>query len=80
MLNQTQQIFSQSASKINAGNASSKAYQYLQKKGNLSMNSSAAPNGADLASNGDRPNNHLIKRIASGRKQIMQGGNASQDQ
>ena len=49
MLNQTQQIFSQSAQKLSSGSASSKAFQYLQKKGNLA--NSSAVNGQPLMVN-----------------------------
>jgi len=83
LLNQTQPAFSQSAQKLNASNASSKAFQYLQKKGNLQSNTGAsaaiqpAPLTQDIINSGDRANNHLIKRIASGRKQLGQSTGAS---
>jgi len=74
MLNQTQANFSSSATKFNSSNASSKAFQYLQKKGNLQSNTSNQP----AAGESERSNNHLIKRIASGRKHLGQGS-SSQD-
>ena len=43
MMNQTQQAFA-STQKMNLTNASSKAFQYLQKKGNLHSNAPIATN------------------------------------
>ena len=72
---------SQQATKINQTNASSKAFHYLQKKGNLAGNAgSSNPSSAEqqqqqlnALSGGDAlTNSHLIKRIGSGVKRLNQ--------
>ena len=64
IMNQTQQAFA-STQKMNLTNASSKAFQYLQKKGNLHSNAQLAANGATSAENGT----NQMRRIGSERKQ-----------
>ena len=54
-----------SAQKISQ-NAGSKAFQYLQKKGNLHANGQVLVNSSEM--NGGSSNSHLIKRIGSGRQ------------